>query len=297
MLKISLLLIFVSFSSCSILKKKVVTKKKSISHKKNEIAKTIIEKDLYKVCKENLNSLPGKHDLQALDQVCSRVSQKSVCKSTKEVSIFHYEKSGSNPHKARILAFGTIHGDEESSGTIIRAWMERLSKINPRSTWRLIPILNPDGRKLKTRMNYNKVDLNRNFPTKDWIIESKEYWEKRVKKNPRRYPGPAPASEIETQCAISHINDFQPDLIISIHTPLGVLDFDGPKMNFPSYKLLPWKRLGHFPGSLGRYMWRDHKVPVLTVELKGSNPIANLKAIDQLQDLSGLVALMTKWNK
>src|SRR5690606_7077772 len=105
----------------------------------------------------------------------------------------------------------------------------------------------------------------------------------------RKYPGPAPASEVETQCAIDHIQTFEPELIISIHTPLGVLDFDGPKVDFPKFSL-PWTSLGHFPGSLGRYMWRDRKVPVLTVELRG-NTIKSFEAFDRLQDITGTIAL------
>ena len=70
---------------------------------------------------------------------------------------------------------------------------------------------------------------------------------------------------------------------------MGVLDFDGPQVDFPKAHL-PWQRLGHFPGSLGRYMWKDQKVPVLTVELKG-NAEKSLHRIDQLQDISGTVAL------
>ncbi|MDB9786942.1 hypothetical protein OAB57_02450, partial [Bacteriovoracaceae bacterium] len=90
------------------------------------------------------------------------------------------------------------------------------------------------------------------------------------------------------------IGDFDPHFIISIHTPLGILDFDGPKLKFPpKHKKLPWLRLGNFPGSLGRYMWRDAKVPVLTIELKGKHSLKDLDAIDQLQDISGLVAIMS----
>src|SRR5690606_35181087 len=153
--------------------------------------------------------------------------------------------------------------DEIPSGAVARSWMVRLQEISPRNTWRVVPILNPDGLVKKSRLNGREVDLNRNFPTEDWDELALKSWREKTKSNPRRYPGDGPASEPETACAIEHIKDFKPDFIISIHTPLGVLDFDGPKsLPFPNFKPLPWRSLGHFPGSLGRYMWKEHGVPV-----------------------------------
>jgi hypothetical protein len=77
-----------------------------------------------------------------------------------------------------------------------------------------------------------------------------------------------------------------------VHIPLGVLDFDGPKVKSPPrFTPLPWQSLGNFPGSLGRYMWADRKVPVLTIELKGNEDIKKLEAFDRLQDISGTVAI------
>jgi murein peptide amidase A len=85
---------------------------------------------------------------------------------------------------------------------------------------------------------------------------------------------------------IAQIKDFKPEFIVSNHTPYRVLDFDGPKMPFPRYGDLPWRALGNFPGSLGRYMWRDYQIPVLTVEL-GEKMIDG----DALQDLIGTFAI------
>lgn len=57
-------------------------------------------------------------------------------------------------------------------------------------------------------------------------------------------------------------------------------------MPFPRYKDLPWRALGNFPGSLGRYMWRDYQIPVLTVEL-GTSMVDS----GQLQDVVGTFAI------
>lgn len=49
--------------------------------------------------------------------------------------------------------------------------------------------------------------------------------------------------------------------------------------------LLPWKRLGTFPGSLGRYLWDERGIPVLTIELKPEPIDKNLNGFLKLQDL------------
>ena len=156
----------------------------------------------------------------------------------------------------------------------------------------MIPSANPDGYFKRTRMNANGVDINRNFPTKDWEELALKRWKTKKKSDPRKYPGAAANSQPETQCLVNHIEDFQPDFIISIHTPLGVLDFDGPKnLKLPKFKPLPWISLGNYPGSLGRYMWKERKVPVLTIELNNELAVYNLEKFDRLQDISGTVAI------
>ena len=60
---------------------------------------------------------------------------------------------------------------------------------------------------------------------------------------------------------------FKPDLIVSIHAPYGVLDFDGPvepPQRLGRLRLVP---VGVFPGSLGNYSGVFKNVPVVTIEL------------------------------
>jgi hypothetical protein len=57
-------------------------------------------------------------------------------------------------------------------------------------------------------------------------------------------------------------------------------------MKFPAYRDLPWRALGNFPGSLGRFMWKDRQVPVLTIEL-GTERVDAAK----LQDIVGSFAI------
>lgn len=256
-----------------------------VVEKKTEIS-------LSEQCLKDLKAFPGAANEDELKVICSKVAQLEGCVSAEGKPIYHYERKGTDKNPKKIFAKALIHGDEELSGSVARAWMLRLEKIDPRNTWRVIPVTNPDGWKLKTRTNAHGVDLNRNFPTKDWEQQAIQYWKKNMKSDKRRYPGPDAASEVETKCLLKHFDDFHPDFLISVHIPLGVLDFDGPKVKAPpKFSPLPWLSLGNFPGSLGRYMWMDRKVPVLTIELKGNEDIRKLEAFDRLQDISGTVAI------
>ncbi len=238
-----------------------------------------------KQCLEDLAKFPGEHDAEIMKAACARVQIISQCKSVENHPIYHYDKMGTKAEK-RILVFSMIHGDEVPAGSVGRYWMERLENIDPRNSWRIVPVLNPDGFKRRTRTNANNVDINRNFPTQKWDDQAQLYWKKYAHASPRKFPGNDAASEPETLCAMEQIKDFAPHFIVSIHTPLKVLDFDGPKVSPPKFDYLPWKSLGHYPGSLGRYMWFERKVPVLTTELKEDLP-ATTGPLASLQDIVG----------
>lgn len=171
--------------------------------------------------------------------------------------------------KLRVLVVAAMHGDEFSSASVALHWL-KLAQAAPESThWRFIPLLNPDGllRTPARRMNANGVDLNRNFPTPNWQRETKHYWEKLTRKDPRRWPGKAPLSEPESKFLFDQMASFKPDLIVSIHAPYGVLDFDGPVMPPTKLGRLYLDQVGVFPGSLGNYGGVQNAMPVVTVEL------------------------------
>lgn len=244
-------------------------------------------------CRKALATLRINVDVD-LDAVCSGVAQLDGCESEKGSSIYHFDRFANASRARRVLVLSLVHGDEPESAVAAKLWMARLLRIEPRSSWRIIPVLNPDGFAAASRMNSRGVDLNRNFPTRDWHDRARRDWQSKRKRDPRRFPGDEPASEKETRCAMKHIDAFRPDLVVAIHTPYGILDFDGPKdMAFPK-AFLPWVSLGHFPGSLGRYMWHDRSVPVLTIELKGEESLESLADLDKLQDISGTLAVQIK---
>ena len=256
-----------------------------------EVSEQVGGGQLFNSCVQQLKELPGKRSLDNIRSLCQDVEHLNGCYSVKNEPLFHGDYITSRKNAKKILVLAVIHGDESMGGTVAKRWMTRLGNINSRSSWRIVPVLNPDGMRLKTRMNQNRVDINRNFPTSDWDTHALKYWKEKKKSDVRRYPGPSAASEPETRCVVKHINDFKPDFIIAIHTPYGVLDFDGPRVSFPKFREYPWVSLGTFPGSLGRYMWKDRKIPVLTVELKDDSFLKKIDRMDTLQDTAGTVAL------
>lgn len=60
---------------------------------------------------------------------------------------------------------------------------------------------------------------------------------------------------------------FRPHLIVSIHAPYGVLDFEGPSVPPSRLGRLYLDQVGTFPGSLGNYGGVHKGVPVVTIEL------------------------------
>ncbi len=181
--------------------------------------------------------------------------------------------------RRRVLVLAAMHGDEFSAASIALHWLQMADAAPMRTHWRFIPVLNPDGllRQPAQRMNAHGVDLNRNFPTPNWQRETKIYWEKLTRRDPRRWPGRTPLSEPEAKYLFDEMARFQPDVIVSIHAPYGVLDFDGPVMPPTRLGRLYLNQVGVFPGSLGNYSGVQRGVPVVTVELPSAlrTPTAN----------------------
>ncbi|MAD08126.1 MAG: peptidase M14 [Gammaproteobacteria bacterium] len=170
----------------------------------------------------------------------------------------------------RVLLIGGIHGDEYSSVSICFRWMEFLERDKTNAfEWLVVPLANPDGllRKKSQRQNARGVDLNRNFPSRDWDRLALAQWRKRYAQNPRRYPGAHAASEPEVVWLQQQIENFQPDVVIAIHAPYDLLDYDGPPTAPKKVGALSLRQLGVFPGSLGGYAGLDLAIPVVTIEL------------------------------
>lgn len=171
--------------------------------------------------------------------------------------------------RLRVLVIGGMHGDELSSAAVALHWIRLAQGSSEPIHWRFVPALNPDGLfdKPARRVNANGVDLNRNFPTPNWEHDAAFYWEKRTRKDPRRWPGRQPLSEPESRFLHDEMQRFKPNLIVSIHAPYGLLDFDGPTDPPRRLGRLYLDQVGIFPGSLGNYGGVHKGMPVVTIEL------------------------------
>lgn len=178
--------------------------------------------------------------------------------------------------KLRVLVVGGIHGDEMASSSVVFHWIgfasTPVADMPQPVHWRFIPALNPDGlfARPARRVNAHGVDLNRNFPTPNWDRDAKVYWESRTRRDPRRWPGAKPLSEPESRFLHEQMDQFKPNLIVSIHAPYAVLDFDGPFVPPSKLGRLYLDQVGIFPGSLGNYGGVHKGVPVVTIELSSA---------------------------
>ena len=184
----------------------------------------------------------------------------------------------------RVLVVGGIHGDELSSVSVVFKWMSILGRYHSGLFhWRIAPLMNPDGllQSRSQRVNANGVDLNRNFPTPNWEDESNHYWVQRTGRNPRRYPGGAPMSEPETRWLVEEVQHFRPDVIVAVHAPYGILDFDGHLPAPDHLGNLYLNLLGTYPGSLGNFGVR-HNIPVITIELPSAGAMPSDAEINRI---------------
>ncbi|HJV54240.1 MAG TPA: M14 family zinc carboxypeptidase [Noviherbaspirillum sp.] len=200
----------------------------------------------------------------------------------------------SSKEPVRVLLLGGIHGDELTAAAIVFQWMQWMHAAPAQDfEWEVAPVVNPDGMLAgkPQRVNANGVDLNRNFPTPGWRQDAPRYWARVTRRDPRRFPGSAPLSEPETRWLNEEMERFRPHVIISVHAPFGVLDFDGPAPAPRRFGRLYLSPVGVYPGSLGNYSGVHKNVPVITIELPNAlamPPQAEVRRI--WQDMLGWIA-------
>ncbi len=228
---------------------------------------------------------------------CLRADLKvTTGRSNKNAPILYkeYPPLTSRSPLGKVLLIGGIHGDEYSSVSIVFKWMRTLDiHHSGMFHWNVVPLLNPDGllQDKSQRVNANEVDLNRNFPMEDWENTALSHWQRFRDRNPRYYPGAAPLSEPESRWLVDHINEFQPDVIVAVHAPHGVVDYDYAGARNGPYKLgrLHLNLLGTYPGSLGNYAGIQRKIPVVTIEL----PYAGIMPTNQ--EIKNIWIDMVRW--
>lgn len=175
-------------------------------------------------------------------------------------------KSSELPSQGPSIIIAGIHGNEKAAGEmadlLLDKWRRRPNELAGQYVI-LIPRANPDGCAKETRQNSRGVDLNRNFPF-SWEISEPES---------KYYSGIQPLSESESKAIAELIEKVKPSKIISIHSPLGNINFDGParaiaelmsKLN--GYPVVD--NIGYpTPGSLGLFAGQKLGIPTITLEL------------------------------
>ncbi len=186
-----------------------------------------------------------------------------------------------------ILFLGGVHGDERPTVYLmlkLARYLHEHPEVVKDHCIVIAPLVNPDGyfAAPPTRVNAAGVDLNRNFPTRDWRRDAHRQWRTKGRKNPRYYPGATAGSEPETLFQTALIKRFEPQKILSVHSPLNFFDYDGPSSDLDSFEQWmetisreanhPLKKFGYYPGSLGNYAGHERSIFMLTLELSTSDP-------------------------
>lgn len=194
----------------------------------------------------------------------------------------------------RILVIGGIHGDEREAHPSVTRLVNRLGgeEASSVATWRIIRDLNPDGSALARRGNGRQIDLNRNFPARNF--------------EKRKRHGPTPLSEPESVALMDLVRADQPSVIIVFHSSAygPFVNFDGPGAGVARafadgaaevderWRLVPEMSYAT-PGSLGSYFGVDQGIPVLTIEfLRGQEPLDAWRAIEA--GFNGVVAHLSE---
>ena len=166
------------------------------------------------------------------------------------------------PPGPTLLVVGGVHGNEESSVAAALELCRWLDTHPPGQGVLVLPALNPDGVVAGTKNSATDVDLNRNFPARNF----------RTEHQPGYNPGPAPQSEPETRALVALI-DGAVTGVVAIHAPFACVNYDGPaeawaeaiaaSCGWPARADIGYPT----PGSLGSWLGLDRGLPVITLEL------------------------------
>ncbi len=213
---------------------------------------------------------------------------------------FGEEKSAGAENTTLVLC--GVHGDEI---TPVKFCWDLINELKTNHVFKdkmvvVAPVVTPDSFFIPkpTRTNAAGVDVNRNFPTQDWKGEAHKKWVQNYRKDKRKFPGPAPASEQETIFQMNLIKRYRPNKVITVHAPLTLLDYDGPSLKAEAGKSakelleqMSEKSSGYkvsnypvFPGSLGNWAGKENHIPTYTLELPNSDPKETQRFWDLFKD-------------
>ena len=181
---------------------------------------------------------------------------------TKENNTISLLETQNISYDKTILIIGVFHGEEPQGNYLINEFLKTdLSEI--KNKLYIIPCLNPDGMARNQRQNSNGIDLNRNFPTKNWELTNKKEY----------FGGTKAGSEIETKFMMEVLANYNFDAILSIHAPFRIVNYDGPAKTLAEKisKITGYpvqSDIGYpTPGSFGNYAGVERQIPTITLEL------------------------------
>jgi protein MpaA len=122
-----------------------------------------------------------------------------------------------------VLIFAAIHGEEPETTYALSRALRQLTE--PPEHCAVVLAANPDGVIRGTRGNARGVDLNRNFPSKDW--QPRPVTHRSTIEDASDIllsTGEAPASEPETQALLALISQLGPKAVVALHAPLACID-------------------------------------------------------------------------
>jgi protein MpaA len=197
-------------------------------------------------------------------------------KSVKGEPIKSYKTVKEAPKYNYIL--GAVHGDEVEGAHLaseLFKWLQETFEIDIPTL--VVPVVNVDGFKLKSRVNGNGVDLNRNLPSKQWSPEAREE---------KYFPGTEPLSEPENKYLVSLFEQYPPKFILSFHSWYPVINYNGAckeladfLASFNKYPIEADFLTHPTPGSLGEYGPQVLKSPVLTFECPVLSETVTLESV------------------
>lgn len=168
-----------------------------------------------------------------------------------------------------LLVFAAIHGEEPETTYALSRALRQLTV--PPEHCAVVLSANPDGVTRGTRGNARGVDLNRNFPSKDWQAGTATHRSTiEDRSDIVLSTGETPASEPETRALLALIDELRPRAVVAPHAPLACIDDvnDSALGRRLSQRTgMPLVRdVGYpTPGSFGSW-GADHGLPVVTYE-------------------------------
>jgi protein MpaA len=169
----------------------------------------------------------------------------------------------------RLLVFAGIHGEEPETTYALSRALRQLPELPEHAA--VVLAANPDGLIRGTRGNARGVDLNRNFPTRNWAPAAVTH--RSTLEDPSDVllsPGDTPGSEPEVQALLALIAELRPRAVVALHAPLACIDDANESALGRRLAVrtgMPLVRdVGYpTPGSFGSW-GTDHGVPVVTYE-------------------------------